>query len=124
MTHRGDGIGRRAHPDQPCILHRSGEACILSEEPKSWMDGVGPDTLGSINDGLDAEVVVDTDSDIAGARVEGSAIRIRVDGDRLNTQSRCSRCDSNRDLAPVRDEQLRDQCLNTPQLVVPSTGAE
>jgi hypothetical protein len=114
VTEPLDRVGRRADPDQPGILNGPGERGVLGQEAVSGVHGI---RAGAPRDGqqlLDDQVRV-------GARravqrvglvgeldVPGIAVLIGVDGDGADARIPRGADDSHGDLAPVRDEDLRD----------------
>ena len=112
MPHQLDRFGRRADPDEPGLLDRTGEAGVLREEAVAGMHGLRATRARRVHQLLDREVALgcglpaERDGLIGRPHVEGAAVRIRVHGDRPEPELAQSPEDPDRDLAAVRDEDV------------------
>ncbi len=114
-SHRLDRVGRRADPDEPCVLDQPRERCVLREEAVAGMDRVCPRPQRDVDEPLRREVRLGRsaraqDVCLVGiSDVRRAAIGLGVDGDGSDVELAERSKDANRDLSAVRDEDLRER---------------
>ena len=102
-------LRRRPDPRQPGGFHRLGEAGVLGEEPVAGMDRVRARLLRCPDVLLGVEVARDLDRLVGGAAVERARVVGRDHGHGCDPALTAGAEDAQRDLAAVRNEQLRDR---------------
>ena len=129
-----DGVGRRADEDQPGVGARLGERRVLGQEAVAGMHGVGPGTLGGVDDRVGPQVrlgrrgTAERHGDVGVAHERLVGVGIRVHGDGGDTEVAARPHDAAGDLAPVGDQQpandasfVIDYIRKTPKPRRPST---
>src|SRR5207344_1249734 len=90
------------------------ERRVLGEEAVARVDGLGPALLRGLEHAVDAEVALRGGSGaheeglVGLSDVEGQAVRLRVDGHRLDSELATGPDDAHRDLPAVGDEDLAE----------------
>ena len=114
VAHRGDGVGRRPHPDQPRLLDGAREAGVLREEAVAGVDRLRAAAPGRVEDLSDVEVALGRRATAQRDRLVGLAherrvgVAVGVDGDRAQAHLAGGAHDAPRDLAAVGDEQAAE----------------
>src|SRR3989454_583769 len=115
VAHGGDRVRGRADGDQAGVGARRGERGALGEEAVAGVDRRGAGCLRDRDQLVDAEVAVggrrrpDRVGMVGLAHVEGAAIRLRVDGDRLDAELAAGAHDTHGDLAAVRHQDALEE---------------
>ncbi len=113
-SHRLDGLGGRADPEQARVLDGPGEVGVLGEEAVSGVHGVRAGRDGGLHDQVAAQIGVGgrlprkSYARVGHARVEGALVRVRVDGDGADAQLAAGAEDTAGDLAPVGHQHRSD----------------
>ncbi len=120
VAHRRDGAGIGADEDDAVILERLGEGLALGQETVAGMHGLRARLLAGVDDLVDQEVglgggcCADMHGLIGHFDMQSVAIRIGIDGDRLDTHAPRRLDDTAGDLAAVRDQDLREHARPLP----------
>ena len=104
-------VRRRSDPDELRRVHRFGEVGVLGEEAVAGMDRIGTRLLGGADVLFREEVAADLHRLVRGACMERAPVVRGDDGNGLDPELARRAEDTQRDLAPVRDEQLADQAF-------------
>src|SRR5258705_7111825 len=105
-------FGRRAYEGEPGVAALLRENRALRQESVPRMNRVRAHAPGGLEDGLGVEIALggrggaDRDRLIPRAHVRRPAVRVGVDGDRRDPHLLEGATDANRDLSPVRDQNL------------------
>src|SRR5213592_1323199 len=108
-------MSRRADEDEARVGARLGERRALGEEAVAGVDGLGAGFLRGRDQLVDAEVALgssgrpDRIGVVGLAHVEGAAVRLRVDGDRFDTELATGAHDAHGDLAAVRHQDTLEE---------------
>ncbi len=117
VAHDRDVMLGRADEGDLVLGQDAGKARVLAEEPVAGMDGVGARDLAGGKDRGDVEVGVagrgrpDAHAFVGEAHMHGIAVGGRVDGDRLDAELLAGAQHAERDLAPVRDQDLVEHLI-------------
>ena len=113
--HQLDRVRRRPDPGQPRLLDAAGEFRVLGEEPVAGVDRLRPRAQRRLDEHLAAEVALrrgprpDEVGLVGGANVRAPPIGLRVDRHAADPELAERAEDPDHDLAPVRDQHLREE---------------
>ena len=111
-AHGGDGRGRRADEDQPVVLTGLGKGGVFRQKTIARMNRLRAASQGRLDDRVTAQIGLacrrrtDPDRFVAGARMAGVGIGIRVDRDRANAEPAGSGGNAAGDFATIGDQDL------------------
>src|SRR5437867_3788477 len=114
VAHGRDRVRRRSDEDDTRVGARLGEGGALGEEAVAGVDRVGPGLQTHRDQLVDAEVALggrcrpDRVGVVGLADVEGAAVGLRIDGDRLDAELAAGAHDAHGDLAAVRHQDARE----------------
>ena len=114
LPHEAHGLGGGADEGQPGGVAGRSELGVLAEKSVARVEGVGPTLPGDLEDAIAPEVALprggraDAERLVRHAHVDGTAVGLRVDGDRSNAERATGSDDPAGDLATVSDKDLRE----------------
>ena len=113
--HQLDRVGRRPDPRQPRLLDHPGERCVLGEESVAGVDRLGARAKRGLDEHVAAQVALGgrTGADevrlVRGANVRAPPVGLRVDPHTTDPELAERAEHTDRDLAAVRHEHLRER---------------
>jgi hypothetical protein len=116
VAHGGDGVGRWADEDEPCLGAGTRKVGILRQKAVARMDGVGAEALGGGDDRGGVQVArarfrwPDAGGNVGGAHVQGVGVDIGIDRGRAEAHGFRRAHDPARDLAAVGNEDGAERC--------------
>ena len=120
VAHGPDVLGLGADEGDVVRGQDLGKARVLGQEAVAGMDRVGAGDLAGRNQGRDVEIAVaggrrpDAHALVGEPHMHGVGVGGRVDGDGRDAELLRGAQDAQRDLAPVRDEDLVEHLIGAP----------